>query len=187
MFSNSIKQNRNNSFQIISSISLALSVNYPYPYDAVMSYFSAFEFGFLSIECLDGAYYWSVYFTSAVPIFLSAFNWIVYLLRLGEDALLGDIDEDIRNSLFSEHMHAFLLIICRLSPFQICANKMRSHLLAMICCTTSQIALCLPSLKSISWPSIVWSLRMGKDIYLTILLSIVIVMIIRISCTFIWQ
>ena len=56
-----------------------------------MSYFSAFEFGFLSIECLDGAYYWSVYFTSAVPIFLSAFNWIVYLLRLGEDALLGDI------------------------------------------------------------------------------------------------
>ena len=107
----------------MASISWGVSINYPPPFGGFLSYFSAFEFNFLTVECYassaEEAYYYGVYLYSMIPLMASGLNWVIYSIRLGEDLVLGE-DHQAMHELYSQHMHFFLLVICKtLSPFKI--------------------------------------------------------------------
>lgn len=95
-------------------------MSFPEPYGKLTQYMSFVQFDFLSLECLDGGYYWGVYMASAFPLFLAITCWAIWLLRFSAESVLYLFDPEEgraeREKLWAEHMHAFLLIIYLFVP-----------------------------------------------------------------------
>jgi hypothetical protein len=102
-------------FQIVQSVSFNLNVTFPYPYTEITKWLAFIQLDFLNIDCLNGTFYLNVYLSSAFPMILALVCWLIYGIRYLIETCLGFINshhqKEVLHELYSEHMHAFLLLI----------------------------------------------------------------------------
>ena len=106
--------------QIVVSVSFNLDVTFPEPYGTLSGFLSFVQLDVINMDCLQGGYYYGVYLASTFPLFLSMIIWSVFFLRLLEiqavALVTGKDPKKIRQQVFAQHMHAFLLLVYLVVP-----------------------------------------------------------------------
>jgi hypothetical protein len=102
-------------FQIVMSVSWNLNITFPEPYNKFTQLMSFLQLDFFNLECLQSSYYAGVYVASVFPMFLSVIIWAVFALRYSFQVAMHH-EKDIKQVIFTEHMHMFLLVVYLFLP-----------------------------------------------------------------------